>query len=550
MGKLEVPLGWVHQAYRFEVDRPSRHRSIPSHEGARRFAWNWALDLIEGQLHAKETFRVLALRQGATPAEAEAFATEAARIPYLAEMNEQRRSTNGNSKPASEWCPWSKEAMRYVWNRVKDEVAPWWAENSKECYSSGFEALAQAMKNHFDSKAGKRKGPQVGWPQTKHRFGRQSVAFSTGAIAVLDRHHVRLPVIGKLRVKEPTDKLRMKLACGTARILRATLVSDRGKTYVSFGVLVQRDKPCRVPRGVCGHDVGISAMVTSSDNHVGENPRAAKQVGKKVSRYQRKMDRQHRTGSPACFAPDGTHIQGTCHWKHRSTRSMKTQARIKKLHAKAANVRRDAIHKASSRAAVTYRVNVVEDLNVSGMGARGRGKRGFNAALSDAALSELRRQLSYKSSWYGSSLWLAQRWYPSSKLCSTCRTPNAGLSRSARVFHCDTCGLSIDRDVNAAKNLAALAELACVCLMAQLMTGEPVDWSALPVRPSGWEPDHSTRSSRGCARARSPKAEGGERKTARCNSAGDRSFDREAAVATGTVSILGSASPSPKKAVA
>jgi transposase len=85
-------------------------------------------------------------------------------------------------------------------------------------------------------------------------------------------------------------------------------------------------------------------------------------------------------------------------------------------------------------------------------------------------------------SWYGSALWVASRWYPSSKLCSRCRVKKADPPRSARVFHCDACGLVIDRALNAAKNLAALAELTCVCLMAQLMTGQPVDWSNLPVR--------------------------------------------------------------------
>ena len=526
MGKLEVPPGWACQAYRFEVDRPSRHQSISSHEGARRFAWNWGLGLVEDRLDARSAYRVLALRQGATADEATAWAKEMVPVP------------------------WSLPALRRIWNQEKDDVAPWWAENSKECYSSAFEALSVAFKNYFDSRSGARRGSRVGWPQTKRRGGRQSVAFTTGAIAVLDRHHVRLPVNGKLRVKEPTDKLRVRLAAGAARILRATLTTEGSRTYASFAVIAKRSAPARTPQGVCGHDVGISALVTSSDSHVVENPRAKEQVGKKVSRYQRRMDRQHRTGSPTCFAPDGTHVQGTCHWKERSKRSVKNQARLRRAHAKAANVRRDTICKASHRAAATYAVNVVEDLNASGMGARGRGRSGFNAALRDAALAELRRQLSYKSSWYGSSLWLAQRWYPSSKLCSTCRTPNAGLSRSARVFHCGSCGLVIDRDLNAAKNLAALAELACACLMAQLMTGEPVDWSKLPVRPLGWEPDHSTRSSRGCARAGGPRTEGGERKTARCNSAGDRSFDREAAVATGSVVSLDGVSSSPKKTVA
>ncbi len=71
---------------------------------------------------------------------------------------------------------------------------------------------------------------------------------------------------------------------------------------------------------------------------------------------------------------------------------------------------------------------------------------------------------------------------------------------SARVFTCEHCGLMIDRDLNAAKSLAALAELANVRLMAQIMTGQPVDWSRLPIRPYGWEPDQRTRSSRGSAR--------------------------------------------------
>ncbi len=526
MGKLEIPTGWALQAYRFEVDRPSRYRSIPSHEGARRFAWNWGLGLVEGQLQARSAYRVLALRQGATTDEATAWARETVPVP------------------------WSLPALRLIWNREKDEVAPWWNENSKESYSSAFEALSVAFKNYFDSRSGTRRGDRVGWPKYKRRAGRQSVAFTTGAIGIVDRHHVKLPVIGALRVKEPTDKLGKRIVGGTARILRATLSTDGQRTFVSFSVLAQRDPPHRALVGVCGHDVGISTLVTSSDSHRVANPHAGKDSQAGIRRYQRRMDRQHRTGSPKCFASDGTHIKGGCHWKARSKRSVKNQARLTRTHAKAADVRRDITHKASHRAATTYAVNIVEDLGISGMGRRGRGKRGFNAALHDATLAELRRQLTYKTTWHGSALWLADRWYPSSKLCSKCKTKKADHRRSDRIFSCDACGLVIDRDLNAAKNLQALAELACVCLLAPLMTGQPVDWSNLPVRPSGWGPDQSTRSSRGCARAGSHKADGGERKTARRSSTGDRSFDREAAVATGSVVSLGGASPSPKKAVA
>jgi len=86
--------------------------------------------------------------------------------------------------------------------------------------------------------------------------------------------------------------------------------------------------------------------------------------------------------------------------------------------------------------------------------------------------------------------------------------------------------------------------------MAQIATGQPVDWSNLPIRPAGWEMDNPTRSSRGCARAGGPKADGGERKTAQARSAGDRSFDREATAAPGSIISIDGVSPSPNKAVA
>ena len=547
MRKAELRPGFTHQAYRFEVDRPGRHPAIPSHTGAKRFAWNFMLGIVEEQLHAKETFRILALRQGASMQEAQRWAEQACTIPYLVEMNEKRQKeheakvASGQRKPGeyqavSEWFPRGKEAMRFVWNRIKDDVAPWWAENSKECYSGAFEALDQAFSNYFDSRDATRKGASVGWPRYKSRRGRQSATFTTGALELCDRHHVQLPVIGVLRVKEPTDKLRLRLEAGTARILRATLGTDGGKAFVSFTVESKREQPISSPMGVCGHDVGIAALVTSSDGKVVENPRAGERARKKISRYQRRMDRQHKAASPRCFDWQGRHIVGACYWvrDQRSKRARENERRLQKAHARAARIRKDAIHKASHHAATTYAVNIVEDLRVAAMGRRGHGERGFNRAQHDAALAELRRELSYKHLWYGGLLWLAAWWYPSSKICSRCRTKKDKLSRSARVFCCESCGLVIDRDLNAAKNLAALAELACVCIIAQLATGTPVDWSKLPVRPYGWEPDQSTRSSRGCARAGGRKAKGGAGKTARPRAPqganyGDAAFDREAA---------------------
>jgi putative transposase len=96
---------------------------------------------------------------------------------------------------------------------------------------------------------------------------------------------------------------------------------------------------------------------------------------------------------------------------------------------------------------------VVEDLNVAGM----LRNRRLARHIADAGFAELRRQLAYKTEWNGGQLIVADRWYPSSKTCSGCDTVKTKLALSKRTYTCTTCGLVLDRDLNAARNLAALA---------------------------------------------------------------------------------------------
>ena len=96
----------------------------------------------------------------------------------------------------------------------------------------------------------------------------------------------------------------------------------------------------------------------------------------------------------------------------------------------------------------------MEQLNLSGLVRNRRLAR----ALSDASLAELRRQLTYKTTWYGSRLVVADRFFPSSKTCSACGRVKAKLTLAERTFTCETCELRLDRDVNAARNLAKLAQ--------------------------------------------------------------------------------------------
>jgi len=123
--------------------------------------------------------------------------------------------------------------------------------------------------------------------------------------------------------------------------------------------------------------------------------------------------------------------------------------------------RSDGIRKLTTRLARTHAVVVVEDLKVAGMTAtakgsgRRRAKAGLNRAILDTAPGELHRQLAYKTTWYGSALVAAGRWYPSSKTCSRCKTVKPKLSLAEGTYRCGTCGLVIDRDCNAALNLAS-----------------------------------------------------------------------------------------------
>jgi putative transposase len=125
-----------------------------------------------------------------------------------------------------------------------------------------------------------------------------------------------------------------------------------------------------------------------------------------------------------------------------------------RVHHRTTDLRRDGIHKLTTELAREYGTVVVEDLNVSGMVRNRRLAR----VISDTGFGEIRRQLTYKTTWNGGRLEIADRWFPSSKTCSGCQTVKPKLPLCVRTFVCESCGLVIDRDENAAINLAALVK--------------------------------------------------------------------------------------------
>jgi putative transposase len=331
--------------------------------------------------------------------------------------------------------PWTLPALRRDWNRAKDQIAPWWAENSKEAYSSGLDGLARALKNWADSKHGRRKGRPMGFPHKKRKGrARDACRFTTGGIKVLDdRKHVRLPKIGVLKTHESTRKLARRLEHGSARILAATITRTADRWYVSFTVEVQRDVSAgNGSTSVIGVDAGIRHLATLSTGANIPNPRALQRSLRKLRRRNRQLHRR----MPS------------------SNRRGITRRKLSRVHARTTNLRRDALHKLTTTLATQHGTIVVEQLNLAGM----LQNRRLARSLADAGLAELRRQLAYKTAWYGSRLVVADRFYPSSKTCSACGGVKAKLTLAERTLRCEACGLQVDRDLNAARNLAKLAQ--------------------------------------------------------------------------------------------
>jgi putative transposase len=136
-----------------------------------------------------------------------------------------------------------------------------------------------------------------------------------------------------------------------------------------------------------------------------------------------------------------------------SANRKKAVQQLAKAHQKVANIRKDSIHQVTSQLSKTKSVVVLEDLNVSGMVKNHH----LAQAISDVGFYEFRRQLMYKSKWYGCEVILADRFFPSSKFCSRCGYKLDKLDLKVREWDCPSCGTHHDRDLNAAYNLESLA---------------------------------------------------------------------------------------------
>lgn len=302
----------------------------------------------------------------------------AARFAFNAGLAHVKAGIEAGEKPE-----WSFYSLRKWWNANKDTLAvnmdgaSWWAENSKEAYSSGLEALAEGLSNWAKSRKGVRKGRRVGFPQFKSK-DRTTLrfAYTTGVFGLIegDPKALRLPKIGRVHCLENVAE-----RVGGARVLRMTVSRRAGRWCASL--TVERDTPAAVrppTGGAVGVDLGVKTLATLSDGTVIENPRPLKKTEQKLKQAQKALSRK---------------AMG-------SKRRAKARAKVARINARVANQRQDAMHKATSWLASTYSHISIEDLNAAGMVKNRR----LAKAVSDAAFGEFRRQLEYKTARSGAAL--------------------------------------------------------------------------------------------------------------------------------------------------
>ena len=419
--------------FQFALDPNVEQRTLLAKcAGARRFTVNHHLARVKANLDARSAERE-SLSEGGDPLEPSTPSLSWSAFSFINEFNAWK---NGESVDS----PVNEDGSRgLVWrHELPNDVF--------ECASVD---AARALENFAASRRGERSGAAVGFPRFQAK-GKVTPSFrlrnratpgrapASQPVRFSDPSHLRLPKFGPVKVFGPTRKVRRMIDLGRFHVYSATLTQRAGRWIVSLtGVAAElhqaersRSNRHAVPVGV---DRGIISLCVVADANGApferfEGVTTLKQALQSLKAANRALART----TPG------------------SKGRQRARARLAKTHRKVANTRRHLVHQASKTIVDRCQVLVIEDLNVAGMVKN----RHLASSISDAAMGELSRQLLYKARWHGVEVRVADRWFPSSKTCSCCGVVRNDLDLSTRTYSCGVCGLVIDRDLNAAINLA------------------------------------------------------------------------------------------------
>ena len=279
-----------------------------------------------------------------------------------------------------------------------------------------FENLGKAFKNFFDKRGD--------YPRFKKKGFNDSFSINAGGKVIpIGGTRIKLPTIGWVSTYEALPHTTTK---------KITISRKAGDWYISFSYEINQQITTKKYPYV-GVDLGIKTLATLSTGVIFVNPKALKKAQKKLSKLQRQLTLK---------------VRG-------SNRYKRQKLRISKLHRRITNIRQNATHKATTFICKNHAVVALENLNTSGILKNHK----LAGAISDANFYEFRRQVEYKAVSYGGKVIFVDRFYPSTKKCSNCGEIKE-ISLSERVYVCEKCNYTQDRDLNASKNLENYARLA------------------------------------------------------------------------------------------
>ena len=287
----------------------------------------------------------------------------------------------------------------------------WLAQVPATCLSQCLRDQDAAFRHFFAQRSG--------YPRFKRKRHSGSLRFQ-GVGTSWARGLMSLPKLGALKLAESLPVVK--------RPDLVTLSRDAaGRHHISFCARVETSV-LPITQRVVGVDLGIQYLATLSTGEKILNPKRYRARLRYLRQQQRCLSRRHKG----------------------SKRREQQRVRVARAHTRVTQERKAALHQLTSQLVRQFDLICIEDLNVKALA------RGLHArAIHDAALSEVRRQLAYKTEWYGKILIEVDRWYPSSKCCSECRYTLDELRLNMRQWKCPACGTRHDRDVNAARNLLA-----------------------------------------------------------------------------------------------
>ena len=308
------------------------------------------------------------------------------------------------------------DLIKYL-NSIKKEQFPWMQETAKTCSQYAIHNLEHAYKNMWELKSG--------YPKFKKKGGKDCfVAIEKHSDFRQENLKIRIPRLGWVKCCE---SLRFEGKINNVKIKR---VADMWFAVISVNMgddkqldLFPNENQVRI-----GIDLGIKTMITLSDGTIYQNPKALKRNLKSLKRLQRSLSRK---------AKDS---------KNRYKQRMK----VARKHYKISCIRDNAIHQTTTEIINKYDVVVVETLRTANMMKNHK----LAQALSDVSFGSIVNTLQYKAKWNGKIIIKADQWFASSKICSNCNNKKEKLSLKNRVYKCEICGFTDDRDLNAAKNLA------------------------------------------------------------------------------------------------